>query len=299
MKLTKPLLVLSLGFAMSCGNPQSGETPADTTAQDSIAQAVTESPTAPTADKNPDGIGGLYVGSFDAVEYNEKKKPSYNNKITVSIDSVLAGTLYGHSIVAGNMRPFTGAAKQEGKVYTVTVKEPGDDQYDGSFEFKIYSDLDSINGTWTANKKSLAVTKRQFALSKREFKYDPNLELPDYLPRNELYSEKNMPEEEYGNYEAMTDDVLKVNASKVLLKKSDVENMHKGDLEVIRNAIYARHGYSFKNRRMRYVFDSSVDWYIPLYTDVRDKLTEVERKNADLLKRYEAHAAKYYDAYGR
>ncbi|MBI1224375.1 MAG: YARHG domain-containing protein [Bacteroidetes bacterium] len=298
---TKPMLLFSFFLIMSCGNqPQPSEQPTDTSSvQDTSVQIVVVPPAIPPADLNPDGIGGLYVGSFDAIEYKTNKRPSYSNRITISIDSVVAGNLYGHSIVAGNMRAFTGAAQETGKVYSVTGQEPGDDQYDGSFEFKIYPDLDSIEGTWTANNKKLAVTKRKYALSKREFKYDASLELPDYMPGNALYSEKNMPEDEYGEYEALTDDVLKINASKNLLKKADVENMHKGDLEVIRNAMYARHGYSFKNRKMRYVFDNVVDWYIPLNTDVRDMLTEVERKNEDLLKRYENHATKYYDSFGR
>ena len=92
---------------------------------------------------------------------------------------------------------------------------------------------------------------------------------------------------------------MQASAPRALRGRSAMSNMHKGDLEVIRNAIYARHGYFFKNRKMRYLFDYAVDWYIPLYTDVRGMLTEVERKNVDLLKRYENHASKYYDSFGR
>ncbi len=99
--------------------------------------------------------------------------------------------------------------------------------------------------------------------------------------------------------EFLTEDAIKFNASKTQLRKEDVENMHKGDLEVIRNAIYARHGYSFKNRRMRYLFDRSVDWYMPVSTNVSQQFTALERKNIDLLKRYEQHAASYYDSFGR
>jgi hypothetical protein len=74
--------------------------------------------------------------------------------------------------------------------------------------------------------------------------------------------------------------------------------MYKGDLEIIRNAIYARHGYSFKNRKMRYVFDQ-IDWYNPVHVDIRSDLTDLEKKNIDLLKRYEGHAVTYYDSFGR
>ena len=68
---------------------------------------------------------------------------------------------------------------------------------------------------------------------------------------------------------------------------------------MIRNAIFARHGYSFKNRKMRYFIDQLVNWYMPVSTDIRDELTELELANIDLLKRYEEHRERYYDAFGR
>jgi len=96
----------------------------------------------------------------------------------------------------------------------------------------------------------------------------------------------------------LTKDVMAFNASNTLLKKENVENMYKGDLQVMRNSIYARHGYSFKTRKMRYVFDQ-IDWYTPVSTDVRDDLTDLEKKNIALIKRYEGHAEAYYDSFGR
>ena len=74
--------------------------------------------------------------------------------------------------------------------------------------------------------------------------------------------------------------------------------MYRRDLEVMRNAIYARHGYSFQNRQMRVIFDD-IDWYIPVSVDVTAELTELEKANIELLKRYENHAATYYDRFGR
>ena len=100
------------------------------------------------------------------------------------------------------------------------------------------------------------------------------------------------------SYEMITTDITNKNASTDLLSKEDVENLYQADLEVLRNSIYARHGYSFKNRRMRYVF-TYVDWYMPVSTDVRNELTDIEIKNIELIKRYEQHAEKYYDTFGR
>ena len=92
--------------------------------------------------------------------------------------------------------------------------------------------------------------------------------------------------------------VAERNASLSLLETEDVETRYKADLEVLRNAIYARHGYSFRNPRMRALFHY-VEWYIPVSVDVTGQLTETEKKNIALIKRYETHAGKYYDAFGR
>ena len=116
-----------------------------------------------------------------------------------------------------------------------------------------------MEGSWLANDKNLKVIQRNYKLQKMNYKYDKETKLPNDIPWNELYDPANYGEnisaEEY-----LTDDVLLFNASNTALKKGDIENMYKGDLEIIRNSIYARHGYSFKNRKMRYVFDR-IDWY--------------------------------------
>ena len=91
----------------------------------------------------------------------------------------------------------------------------------------------------------------------------------------------------------------KSDSRRYTLKEEWVANQYKGDLEVIRNAVFARHGYSFKDRRMRYFFDQNVNWYIPVSSDVSKELTPLEWKNVELLKRYEKHADKYYEYFGR
>ncbi len=66
----------------------------------------------------------------------------------------------------------------------------------------------------------------------------------------------------------------------------------------MRNEIYARHGYSFIIEDMQKHF-AAVDWYMPIALDVTAKLTEIETKNAALIKRYENYGAKFYDRFGR
>jgi YARHG domain len=83
-----------------------------------------------------------------------------------------------------------------------------------------------------------------------------------------------------------------------LLKAKDVENMMKEDLEFMRNEIFARHGFCFKKKNLRQQFEMQ-DWYVPNTTDIKGFLTDVEKKNIDLIKRYEKYADEYGDEYGR
>ena len=117
-------------------------------------------------------IYGYYTGGFLAVEYDDSSPLTYENKITVSVDSVLGDVLYGHSVVAGNDRPFKGSYVYTNGSYSAQVSEPGDDKFDGTFSFTINPALQTLTGTWTAFKKDIYVTKRQYDLKKNTFKYD-------------------------------------------------------------------------------------------------------------------------------
>lgn len=241
-----------------------------------------------TSNKNK--LYGYYVGDFIAEKF--KKGGSHSNKITITITKIEGDSIFGHSIVAGNSRRFSGIIDARNNS---AVIEPGDNKYDGKFEFQILPNHTTLTGQWTAFNNSLNVSKRRYVLKKRAFKYDPKQQLPEDYGWTALYDGKNFDGNES---EFTTEDVLKHNASLKLLTKEDVENMYKGDLEILRNSIYARHGYSFKNRKMRYVFDQ-IDWYMPISVDVRNELTTIEVKNIELIKRYEQHAERYYDAFGR
>ncbi|HXA01175.1 MAG TPA: YARHG domain-containing protein [Cytophagaceae bacterium] len=86
--------------------------------------------------------------------------------------------------------------------------------------------------------------------------------------------------------------------STTLLTEADVENMDGKDLRMMRNEIYARHGYSFKDKDLRAYFDQQ-EWYMPMAIDVREELTETEAKNIDLIYQYEEYYKQQYDNYGR
>jgi hypothetical protein len=295
---TISFLVVALVIFSSCNKKQSEvETEQKFLTSDTVSDSQT---TISTFQSNVNkNIFGYYTGEFIAVKYKEGSDYTHINKITIFLDSAVNDLIYGHSVVAGNERPFKGNYKSGNDNYIVSAVEPGDDKYDGKFNFTVYPGSNSLEGTWNSFDKNLLVTEREYNLNKTRFSYNADIELPEDVSWALLYNTDNYLPTEGRRGEFLTNDVLKVNASKKLLSRQDVENMHKGDLEIIRNSIYARHGYSFKTRKIRYIFDRYVDWYMPFSTDVRDKLTEIEQKNIALLKRYEEHAEKYYDEFGR
>ena len=255
---------------------------------------------------------GFWVGYFkeDSEEnYNEKgvyvDEGFYwnrENKINISIDELTDSLVIGHSVVAGNNRPFSGTIKNG----LFKVKEPGDDKYDGEFIFEIKDN--KLIGKWTAY-KNIDIKKRKYELEKMNFSYNPSImleEVKEYVDWNTFTEEKLTEEYEEGEFEewitkefaSATKLIYSINASNVLLKKEDIENLLKGDLTIIRNTIYARHGYSFKNRPLRVFFDAQ-SWYIPVHTDIKADFTEIEKENIKLLLRYEKNAVEYYDYFGR
>ena len=189
-----------------------------------------------------------------------------DNKITLLITKADKGIIEGRSIVAGNDRPFSGTLSEDDGVYSITAKEPGDNADDGTFEFRIKSaEPNVVEGTWQPFDKNR--NGKEYRLTRKEFAYRTDV----------------------GNYPE---------ASQRELKEDDVENMMKTDLETMRNEIYARHGYCFKKKEMRSMFEYQ-DWYIPNSTDIRAQLTPIEKKNIELIKRYEKYADDYGDDFGR
>lgn len=192
--------------------------------------------------------------------------PFGDNKITLLITKVDGNAISGRSIVGGNDRPFDGTVTNENGVYSVVANEPGDHKDDGVFKFTIASaDLNKVTGTWKANDTKRP--EKSYTLERKKFEYRTDV---GYFPQ----------------------------ASKRLLKESDVENLMKDELAFMRNEIFARHGYCFSRKEMRQRFESE-DWYVPATTDIKGLLTDVEKKNIAMIKRYEKYADEYGDEYGR
>ena len=236
--------IMALGMFCSC-NSSSDKTAGKNNGIDS-----------PSVAKTVVNLLGSYVGPFG------------DNKITLLITKVAADTIEGRSVVGGNDRPFSGIVKLINDIYNVVAKEPGDDQYDGVFNFSIDTKQpDMVTGSWKPNTPTATLKSKDYSLKRRAFVY--------------LQDVGQFPQ-----------------ASKRLLTDDDVNNLLKPDLEVMRNEIFARHGYCFKKKNLRDMFEDK-DWYIPNTVDVKTDLTEIEKKNILLIKRFEKYADDYGDDYGR
>ncbi len=252
---------------------------------------------------------GNWVGDFVAKVYDTTSNFVYVNKINIVIKKIEGNKVFGQSIVAGNSRPIAGEFRQVADSLIFTMKEPGDKKDDGKFEFSIKNNV--LNGTWFANNKKQAVTQRTFKLKKQSFEYNPNLMLPEDEAYIDYYSEKidtivetqtdstSVPETYYQEtYRSAGDVITKINSSTKKLTENDLKNLKKLELEILRNTIYARHGYTFKKKSYRQFFDS-VEWYIPVSENVDAKLTALEKANIKLLERFEQYAEDNYDSFGR
>ena len=74
--------------------------------------------------------------------------------------------------------------------------------------------------------------------------------------------------------------------SERLLTESDLLGKSKDEIKIMRNEIFARHGYIFKNKELNEYF-SSKNWYHPKSSDVTSELSEIEIKNIEFLKKHE------------
>ena len=201
-------------------------------------------------------IFGYWVGDFGKT-----------NVINITLYDVRDDSVFGYSVCAGNFRELKGKImNSDNGMIAFNMKEPGDDTYDGEFNFDINTEEMSLNGSWKPYKEGVTDAK-QYDLRKRTYSYDKTV----------------------GPYPE---------ASQRKLKDEELANLMGAELEEMRNAIYARHGYSFKNKNMRLHFNK-MDWYMPMGIDIREQITDIEAYNIEKIYRYESYFEEYYDDYGR
>jgi hypothetical protein len=255
---------------------------------------------------------GIYMGDFAGKEMitsedGEEYEGDVYKKIALKINRITKDSVYGQSIVNGNQRPFRGIFNESSKSFT--LDEPGNDKTDGRFEVKLTGD--SLTGKWSVfNKKAVKSPLKIVKLTKKEFVYNPNFMLDEDSNLVDWENPKDFVEkytnEETGKTEKYTtqknrvasDAVFKLNASKQKLTEKDLKNLRKLDLEIIKNSVFARHGYAFKKETYRNFFEQT-DWYIPVSNNVDNDLSPMEKENVALLNRFVKYAEDKYDSFGR
>ncbi|MBW3520537.1 YARHG domain-containing protein [Chryseobacterium sp. NKUCC03_KSP] len=256
---------------------------------------------------------GIYTGEFAGKGelYDNETKEYYEGidykRLSLKINRITQDSVYGQSIVNGTQRPFRGVFNEGSQSFI--LDEPGNDKTDGRFEIKLKND--SITGKWTAfNKSAVKAPLKNLKLIKKEFVYNPNFMLDENSELIDWENPKDFKEkytdEETGKTETYTasknriasDAVFKINASKQKLSEKDLKNLRKLDMEIIKNSVFARHGYSFKKQTYRNFFEQT-DWYIPVSNNVDSELSPMEKDNVALLNRFIKYAEDKYDSFGR
>jgi hypothetical protein len=258
---------------------------------------------------------GYWVGDFKADISEEKKDSIYqennynllNRKITFSIDEIKGDSIFGHSITAGNISLFKGVVFQNKSKFVIKADEFKKSKYDGLFEMNIIKNDSLLIGNWEAyNPKEIKVVTRKYNLQKKIFTYNPNNKVDEIFINDDKFKTSKYKdtidgeaiESEFEEYFTNTEKLYEKNASVELLEKDFVSNLSKADIFILRNSIFARHGFAFRDKQLRMYFEQ-FNWYMPVFGDVKDELTEIEKKNIDLLLRYEKNAEEYYDTFGR
>lgn len=265
-------------------------------------------------DLHPEFFGN-WVGTIDvdsmktitdtlAIEVSETNQ-EYSNKVNLVLKKIEGDSIFGQSITKGKTFAIKGVFEKSAKGYQFNMTEMEGSKNVGSYQFSLHKN--KIKGLWYSKNSMTNVVRSSFELTKQVFKYDPNLMLEDefyvdyYSSKKDTIKEIIDEEEEvyYGDlYRSASDVITKLNGSKTVLKEEDLKNLKKLELEIIRNTIFARHGYAFKKENYRQFFDF-VDWYIPVSNNVTSALTAVEKENIKLLERFEQYAEDNYDTFGR
>jgi hypothetical protein len=76
-------------------------------------------------------------------------------------------------------------------------------------------------------------------------------------------------------------------ASMRLLQSAEMAQYTKSDLQLMRNEIFARYGYIFRSGGKMEAHFKKQDWYSPTSKDVNGALTEIEKRNIQMIRKWE------------
>ena len=92
----------------------------------------------------------------------------------------------------------------------------------------------------------------------------------------------------YNAIKSHSQQVYEINPSISIIDPYEAESLSGNDLMLLRNIIFAKHGYAFKKRPLRIYFESQ-PWYITVSTNVKNELTYIEKENIKTILRYEKY----------
>lgn len=71
-----------------------------------------------------------------------------------------------------------------------------------------------------------------------------------------------------------------------LIEEERLCHLNREELSILRNAVFAKHGYIFRTAKFKEIF-SSYGWYRPAHDDVSGMLTWIDLKNIEMIRTYE------------
>lgn len=164
-------------------------------------------------------------------------------------------TVTGYSLLSGKRTNFKGKIVPQQSNYRLTLTEQGQGASVGKFVLDYKNNGSDMDGQWISSQAK--VKPRFFRLNAQQCGYSDEI---GYFP---IASKK-----------PLTDEYLQVPL---------------GQLQHMRNEIYARHGYAFQSKEWARTF-AGYEAYMPCYTNVDNKLSKVEKENIRRIKLVEPYA---------
>lgn len=151
----------------------------------------------------------------------------------------------------------------------------------------------SCNNTTTDEIKTLQekIIEQNAILEKQRKELTNETISQEKISESETYSSQNLT---YNNYKTENKnrstnsyyDGEYPEASTSYLSTEQLKYLSPFELKIMRNEIFARHGYIFKTPEMKNYFNNQ-NWYYGRLTNVDDQLTQIEKENIQLIKSYE------------
>jgi len=143
--------------------------------------------------------------------------------------------------------------------------EGGDQEYYESTSYSILQNNDLL-------------VKKEITREIDDVEHDTIYDYIEILSTGEIHQHTNVDKDTYvRKYEQ---------ASSRELTADELRPLSKTELRIMRNEIFANHGYIFKTAGMKEYF-SGKKWYVPRYENVDDMLTQIEKDNIQLIRKVE------------